>query len=169
MEFLREKKSSIISDTKIGLIKAQKYCAYQERCQQEVRNKLYEWGLWKDAVEEIISELINENFLNEERFAIAYAGGKFRIKKWGRTKIKLELKKRNISDYCIKKALKEVVDKEYEASLKKIIKDALKKYPLKRGGMQKVNQNFKIAQYAISRGYEAEMVWEAIKEMRPEK
>lgn len=164
-----EKKKLKIADQKVGLIKAQKYCAYQERCQQEVRNKLYEWGLWKEAVEEIISELINENFLNEERFAVAFAGGKFRVKKWGRTKIKLELKKRNISDYCIKKALKEVIHKDYEASIKKIIKDALKKYPLKKGGMQIVNQNYKIAQYAISRGYEPEIVWEAIKEMRSEK
>src|SRR5687767_2477337 len=103
---LSDGKQIKITDAKIGLAKAQKYCAYQERCQQEVRSKLYGWGLWKEAVEGIIAELINENFINEERFAIAFAGGKFRIKKWGKTKIKLELKKRDISDYCIKQALK---------------------------------------------------------------
>jgi regulatory protein len=88
-----------------ALIKAQMSCAYQERCQQEIRDKLYEWGLHSNEVENIIADLISTNFLNEERFAKAFAGGKFRIKKWGKVKIKIELKKRKISDYCIRKGL----------------------------------------------------------------
>lgn len=168
MEF-REKKKIKITDPKIGLIKAQKYCAYQERCQQEVRDKLYEWGLWEDAVEEIISELINENFINEERFAVAFARGKFRIKKWGRTKIKLELKKRNISEYCIKKALKELGGEDYTKTLNKLLAQGIKKYPFKRGGMQEAIQNQKLVRFAVSKGFEPEMVWNEIKKMRLKK
>ncbi len=76
-----------------ALTRAQLACAYQERCHQEMRNKLYEWGLYPDAVENILANLITENFLNEERFAKAYAGGKFRIKKWGRTRADEEMEK----------------------------------------------------------------------------
>ena len=71
-------KKTKITDPKVALTKAEHYCAYQERSQQEVRDKLYEWGLWPDAVENIISELIGGNYLNEERFAKAYAQGKFK-------------------------------------------------------------------------------------------
>jgi regulatory protein len=110
-----------------ALIKAQQTCAYQERCQQEMRDKLYEWGLYPNEVENIIADLISENFLNEERFAKAYAGGKFRIKKWGKVKIKIELKKRKISDYCIRKAMEEIPDKEYIAALKQLIEKKIKR------------------------------------------
>lgn len=140
-----------------ALKKAEAWCAYQERCQQEVRDKLYEWGLKPNEVEEIIARLITENFLNEERFAIAYSGGKFRIKKWGRNRIVLELKKRKISDYCIKKAMKEL-DEDYIQTLKKII--------IKRVQEVKEKNTFrklqKVAQYAISKGFEPELVWELI-------
>src|SRR5437016_5568769 len=104
-----------------ALSKAQLSCAYQERCQQEMRDKLYEWGLFSDAVESIIANLISDNYLNEERFAKAYAGGKFRIKKWGRIKIKIELKKRKISDYCIRKAMEEIEEVEYIKTLNALI------------------------------------------------
>src|SRR6195952_6162128 len=81
-----------ITDPKIGLTKAEQYCAYQERAQQEVRNKLYDWGLYPKDVEQIISNLIENNFLNEERFARMYAKSKFNQKSWGRIKIKQGLK-----------------------------------------------------------------------------
>ncbi len=140
-------------------ISAQKYCAYQERCQQEMRNKLYEWGLYSNDVENIIANLITENFLNEERFAKLFAGGKFRIKKWGRIKIKIELKKRKISEYCIKSAMKEIDEQQYYETLKSIISKKLKELP--KG--KEYQKNYKTAQYAISRGYESDMVWEIIK------
>ena len=92
------------------LEKARKYCTYQERSQQEVRDKLYEWGLHRNEVELGIATLVSENYLNEQRFAIAYAGGKFRMKGWGRIKIKLALKQKKVSDYCIRKALDEIID-----------------------------------------------------------
>jgi regulatory protein len=100
-----------------ALIKAEAWCAYQERCQQEVRDKLYEWGLHEREVEFIISELISKNFVNEERFAVAFAGGKFRMKKWGRVKLRVELKRRKISDYCIRKGMEEISDRDYRRTL----------------------------------------------------
>jgi len=143
---------------KIELEKARKYCSYQERSQQEVRDKLYELGLHRNEVEQCIAQLVSENYLNEQRFAIAYAGGKFRIKQWGRIKIKLALKQKNVSEYCIRKALEEISNKDYKTTLSKILssksKEVKEKNPLKR--------KYKIAQYAISRGFEPEMVWEVM-------
>ena len=153
-----------------ALIRAQLSCAYQERCQQEMRNKLYEWGLYSDAVENIISDLITTNYLNEERFSKTFAGGKFRIKKWGKIKIKIELKKRNISDYCIKKAMEEINDKDYIKTLKEIIakKSHLMGSHSKGGnvikGSKLLGRNYKIAQYAASRGFEQDLIWDIIKE-----
>ena len=83
-----------------ALAKLQRYCAYQDRCHQEVRTKLIDLGVFGDTLEEIITDLIKDNFLNEERFARSYARGKFRMRKWGRIKIRQELKLRKISDYC---------------------------------------------------------------------
>jgi len=144
-----------------ALIKAQAACAYQERCQQEMRDKLYEWGLYPDAVESIIAQLITDNFLNEERFAKAFAGGKFRIKKWGRVKIKIELKKRKLSDYCIRKGMEEISDREYNKTLQELIAKKLKENP--KGQLRA--RYYKAAQYAISRGFEGDVVWDVIKEL----
>jgi len=136
--------------------KALKFCAYQERSQQEMRDKIYSWGLHQREVESIISYLIEEGFLKEERFAIAYAGGKFRIKKWGKIKIKLALKNKKISEPLIKKALGEISDSDYRKMLQKVIsakeKLVTEKDPYKR--------KYKIASYAISRGFEPQLVWE---------
>jgi regulatory protein len=140
--------------------RVQMYCAYQERCQQEVRDKLYQWGLWPDAVETIISQLVNDNYLNEERFAKAFAGGKFRIKKWGRVKIKIELKKRKISEYCIKQAMKEIDDKAYMQILKKVLDERAKKIKQR----QSIKRNYMLGQYVISKGFEPDLVWDLIKE-----
>lgn len=105
----------------IALEQLRKYCAYQERCHKEVRSKLLSLKVYGDELEEVISCLISENFLNEERFARSYARGKFRMKQWGRIKIKQELKKRYISDYCIKKAMSEIDEKEYSATLQRLM------------------------------------------------
>jgi regulatory protein len=145
----------IISLLKIELEKAKKYCAYQERSQQEVRDKLYDLGLHRNEVEQCIAQLVSENYLNEQRFAIAYAGGKFRMKEWGRVKIKLALKQKKVSDYCIRKALEEISGKEYLKTLHKLLskktKEVKEPNPLKK--------KYKVAQYAISRGFEPELVW----------
>ena len=113
-----------------ALQKLKHYCAYQERCHSEVKEKLYQLGVWKKEHDEIIASLIEENYLNEERFAVAYAGGHFRIKQWGRIKIKYELKQKQVSEYSIKKALKQIEDEEYGKVLEKLAREkyaALKK------------------------------------------
>ena len=142
-----------------ALERVRNYCAYQERCQQEVRDKLYELGLHQQEVEQGIATLVSEGFVNEERFAVAYAGGKFRIKKWGKVKIRAGLKARKISEYCIRKALQAIDDREYERTLQKTISDGMKKAskykePLKTRAA---------VRYAISHGFEPEHVWSAVK------
>ncbi len=141
------------------LAKAENFCVYQERCQQEVRDKLYAWGLHKAEVEQTIATLITSGFLNEERFAIAYAGGKFRIKQWGRIKIKLALKQKKISTYCINKGLAGISDVDYLNCLKKVMVAYSKKINEKNVLMR----NYKIAQHLMSKGFESDIVWDEIK------
>lgn len=149
-----EQFSKKITDPQVALSKMEAWCAYQERCQQEVRDKLYSWGLWSDAVENIIAELISRNFLNEERFAIAYAGGKFRIKKWGKQKIRMELKRRKIPDPLIRRALKEIDGEDYGAAIDKVLaakwKSEKEKHPLKK--------KLKVMKYLVSRGFEHDLI-----------
>ncbi len=159
MEEFEPKKKKKFTPTQ-AFLKAQAYCVYQERCQQEVRNKLYEWGLYPEAVESLIASLITENFLNEERFAKSYAGGKFRIKKWGRIKIKLELKKRHLSDYCIRKGLQEIEDDAYMQTLKILIEKKAKEIK----GKKTAAKNYKIVNYVASKGFEQELIWQVLKE-----
>jgi regulatory protein len=137
------------------------WCAYQERSQQDVRNKLYEYGLHESDVEEIITELISNNFLNEERFAIAFAGGKFRMKKWGKIKIKVELRAKKVSDYCINKALKQIPDNDYLSTLEKVVSQKMRqvKEP------NKIKKHYKLIQYASSRGFEKDLIVDVLKEM----
>lgn len=152
----KEERTKKISDPAVALSKIESWCAYQERCQQEVRNKLYSWGLWPDAVESIIGELITRNFLNEERFAIAYAGGKFRIKKWGKQKIRIELKKRKVPDGLIRRALKEIGGEDYDTAIEKVLatkwKSEKEKHPLKK--------KLKVMRYLVSRGFETDLIAE---------
>jgi regulatory protein len=141
-----------------ALAKAQSFCAYQERSQQEMRDKLYSWGLHQREVENILSRLIGDGFLKEERFAIAYAGGKFRIKKWGKIKIKQALKEKRITEPLIKRALSEISDTDYRKMLEKVI--AIRSKTVKETDPFK--RKYKLASYAISRGFEAELVWEIL-------
>lgn len=152
------KKPKKIYDKKSAKVKIEQYCAYQERSQQEVRDKLYDMGLHQKEVEELISELITDNFLNEERFAITYARGKFRIKHWGRIKIKQQLKLKKVSDYCIKKALKEIDGDEYIDVLKKVMEKKAEKVNDKDPYIRK----HKIAQYLNSRGFEQDLIWDLL-------
>ena len=140
--------------------KIAKYCAYQERCHQEVRDKLYSFGLVPDDVELIIYELIQQNFINEERFAIAYARGKFTYKKWGRIKIRMELKRRKISDYCVKKGMKEIDGETYYEVLNELLEKKINSLKAIKG----YQKNYKAAQFLITKGYESDLVWSAIKE-----
>ncbi|MFC0513682.1 regulatory protein RecX [Mucilaginibacter angelicae] len=152
-------KSIKITDEKVALAKSEHFCAYQERAQQEVRDKLYEWGLWPDAVEHTISQLIEGNFLNEERFAKLYAKSKFNQKAWGRIKIKQGLKLKRVPDALIKKALLTIDSDDYLAALTHLLqkKAAIltEKNLLKR--------RYKLQQYAMGRGFEAELISDILK------
>jgi regulatory protein len=100
-----------------AILSIRHFCAYQERAQQEVRDKLYELGMTMPEVEEIIADLISENFLNEERFAISFAGGHFRIKGWGKLKINHDLYQKKVSNFNIKMALQSIDQDDYLAKL----------------------------------------------------
>jgi len=139
--------------------KIKQYCAYQERCHAEVRDKLYSFGLRKSEVEEIISSLITENYLNEERFAIHFAGGKFRMKQWGKIKIKQALKFKQVSDYCIRKALKEIDSREYEKTFQKLATQKLKTLKSERNVFIKKR---KLQDFLLQKGFENEMIREAV-------
>jgi regulatory protein len=141
--------------------KLMKFCAYQERSQHEVRQKLYAYGLYSAEVEEIIVDLIEGNFLNEERFSRAYAGGKFRMKKWGRLKIQQGLKQHRVSAWCMKAAMEEIDEEAYLAVLEEVLH--------KKWGNLKGKKEFErkqlCARYAQSRGFESDLIWDLIKKM----
>lgn len=135
-------------------VKAESYCAYQERSQFEIRNKLYEWGLFQNDVEEIISELIESNFLNEERFALAYTFGKFRIKSWGKIKIKQALKLKRVPDKLIKKSLQSIDDDDYITMLKRILEK-------KAGNMTETDpfkRRYLLTRYGSGKGFELDLI-----------
>ena len=138
-----------------ALPKAKHYCAYQERCHSEVKDKLYGFGLNRKEVDEIISILIGENYLNEERFAIQFAGGHFRSKQWGRVKIKYQLKQKQVSEYCIKKALKTIDEDDYLKTLQKLFDAKLKTLKSEKNIFIKKR---KLQDYLLQKGFEGELV-----------
>ncbi len=135
--------------------KGAKYCAYQERTQQEVRKKLYDWGFYGDDVEEVIAYLIAENFINEERYAVAYALGHFKLKKWGKIKIKQGLKQKGISGYCINKGLAEIKQVDYELLIENLLSKKYKQLPASTYYIR-VN---KTVRYLLQKGFEPALVW----------
>jgi regulatory protein len=143
----------------VALEKMKSWCAYQERSQNETRQKLFEYKLEEEQVEFIIAELITENFINEERFANAFVSGKFRIKHWGKIKIKMALKQHRISDGVITKALKNIDGDEYEKILIKVIE----KKSNQTKTTDKRKKFYEILNYAISKGFESDLVSEQLK------
>jgi regulatory protein len=139
--------------------KIARFCAYQERAHAEVEEKLYSYGLHRDEVEELLAWLITENFVNEERFAMAFAGGKFRVKRWGKLKIKQYLQQKKVSDYSINKAIDAIEDREYTNSLDYLIEKAAKSAK----AVNIFEHRHKISRSMISKGYEPELVWERMK------
>lgn len=138
-----------------ALQKAKHYCAYQERCHAEVKDKLYSFGMNRKEVDELLSELISENFLNEERFAIMYAGGKFRIKQWGRNKIKNSLRQKQVSAYCITKALKTIDDQEYQKALFNFFEQKLKTLQKEKNIFIKKR---KLQDHLLQKGFEPDLI-----------
>lgn len=137
------------------------YCNYQPRCHKEVRNKLYELGCTTPEVEEHIADLISADILNEERYARAFARGKFRILKWGKSKIINELRFKQVSEYCIKKGLLEIDEDEYERTAEAL---ALKKWKEQKSEKNIYTRMTKTKNYVLQKGYEAALVQKLINE-----
>ena len=141
--------------------KLEYYCSYQERCHIEVRTKLHEFSISENEKEKIIVHLINANFLNEERFASVFSIGKFHQKKWGKIRIKNELKARKISDYLITKSLKEIPESEYETTFHTLAErhwDAItEKNSLKK--------RKKCCDYLLRKGWESDLVYAKVKQL----
>ena len=138
------------------LLKLKSWCAYQERSHFETRRKLASFRIDEETASVVMAQLISENFLSEERFAIAFAGGKFRMKHWGRVKIKMELRRHQVSDYLINKALREISYEDYLEEIRRLIG-------------KKINEgdsadiNFRRAHtYLLSKGYENDLAIEEI-------
>ena len=146
---------------KEATLKLMHYCAYRDRSQKEVEDKLLEMRMIPEAREQIIIQLMQEDFLNEERFARSFVRGKFRIKKWGRHKIKQELKLREISSPIIKLAMTEIRESDYRSTLymlaekKLILLSETDKFKLRK----------KLSDYLLRKGYEASLVYEISEEL----
>lgn len=146
-----------------ALEKARHYCAYQERSHSEVREKLYSLGLHRAGVESLLSALIEEDYLNEERFARAFAGGHFRTKQWGRIKIRQALIRKKVSEYNIRTALRFIDEADYLSTLEKL---ALRKWKSISGpGTNNYVRRAKTSNYLIQKGYEPELVGRAIRKI----
>jgi regulatory protein len=147
---------------KAAIKRLRNYCALEDKCQWDVIQKMQEWGLLEDSQNHILELLIEEKYVDEERYSRSFCRGKFRIKKWGKIKISNELKKKKISEVSINKGLEEISNFEYQEELdmqyhkkKKFIKE--KNYFIKKK---------KIATYLINKGYESNVVWNKLKELK---
>jgi len=142
--------------------KLRHFCSYQERAHSEVKEKLADYGIYYEEAEEIISILIQENYLNEQRFAIQYAGGKFRMKQWGRKKIRYQLKLKGVSEYCIKAGMKEIDEDDYLKTLETL---ALKKWKSIPGNNKRLKDK-KTYNYLSGKGFETELILEELKKLK---
>ena len=138
-----------------ALKKLERYCSYQDRCHQEVRRKLYEVGLYGDDVDQVMVKLIEGRFLDEERFARSYARGKFRMKKWGRIRIQIELRRRQISKYCLKAAMQELEEYDYEGTLKTMLE---KRFEKQKPDLHPYAKRQDLITYAMRKGYEIDVI-----------
>jgi len=148
------------SEKEVILKKMRRYCVFQDRCQQEVRNKILKAKVYGQDLEEVITSLIEDDYINEERFARSFARGKFRIKQYGKMRIRRELKTRQISDYCIRKAMTEIEEEAYSATLDKLVK----KYLLRYKDLQPYQQRKRAFERLVYKGYEVEFILERINE-----
>ena len=144
-----------------ALLKLRNYCAYQERCHQEVRQKLIGMKMIPEAIDQIIVHLLEHNFLNEERFAKTYVRGKFRIKKWGRQRLTLELKKKGVSKFNINQAVREIKDDEYIETFNAL---AEKRVDYIRE-TNKLKKKKKLVDYLLYRGWESHLVYDKVNQL----
>lgn len=141
-----------------ALLRLQRFCSYRDRCHSEVRTKLIKLQVYGDILEEIIAELIQENFLNEERFARSFVRGKFRMNQWGRNKIVQHLKARQITEYNIRKGLEEIDPEEYFLALLHLVERK------KAGSLESnpVKLRKTVSDYVTRRGFEFELITKAL-------
>ena len=144
-----------------ALERMRQYCSYRDRSHREVRTKLIEMKVYGDKLEQVMARLVEEDFLNEERFARAFARGKFRINKWGREKIKQSLKIKGVSAYCIRKGMQEIDDDEYISTLKDLLEKKIKSVKDKN----KAHRFQKLNKFALQKGYEYGLVKKIIDEL----
>ena len=150
-----------VYDLKMAIERLKNYCALQDRCQWDVTQKMKEWGLLEMTQNHILEILIQEKYVDEERFAQSFCRGKFIIKKWGKVKITNELKKKKISDICIKKGLEEIDLTEYDLLLENLL---TKKNDTLRD-KNHFTRKSKLALFLIQRGFEGNLVWDKIREL----
>ena len=140
-----------------------KYCSYRDRCHSEVRTKLLSLKVYGQKLEELMTELIEDGYLNEERFSQNFARGKFRMKGWGKNKIKQELKRRGINEYCIKKAIQEI---EKENNYADMLKKQIIKYTNARTNKYPNHElRRRVYTHCIRKGYEPELVSSCINQI----
>ena len=144
-----------------ALKNAKVYCSYQERNHKETKDRLFSYGLPKSDIEQILSRLIEEDYLNEERFAAAYARGKFRMKQWGRIKIRYDLRQKQVSDYCIEKAMKEIDEEEYMKTLEKLMEEKMSELQSETNVLAKKK---KATDFLLQKGYERDIIYALVKE-----
>ena len=141
--------------------KLQNYCSYQERSHQEVQQKLAEMRMIPEAIDQIIGHLLEHNFLNEERFAKTYVSGKFRIKKWGRRRLTLELKKKGVGKFNINQALNEINEDEYVEAFTALAEKRITYIK----ETNKLKKKKKLADYLLYRGWESHLVYEKVNQL----
>ena len=141
--------------------KIENYCVYQDRCHKEVEQKMKEYNLIPEAKEMILLSLMQDNFLNEERFAKSFARGKFRIKNWGKQRIVRELKFRDISAYNIKTALKEIEEEEYVKTIYSITEN--RNNVISEPNIYKRKK--KLVDFLMRKGFENELIFKTVNEV----
>ena len=142
--------------------KLEALCAYQERCSYELNSKMISWGILENDRNALLADLISNNFLSEERFAEAFVSGKTRIKKWGKIKIRVELKRKQISDYSIKNALDKIDDSIYIENLKHLLE---KKWRALASEKNQYNRKAKTFRFLSSKGYESDIIQDCFDEI----
>jgi regulatory protein len=149
-------------DSGMVLQKIQYFCSYQERCIRDTEEKLKDWAVQKKLIPSIISQLQEEGYINEERFAKMYAGGKFRVNKWGRQKIEFELKLKGIPEGMIQKGIEEIDEEDYQ----RILRDLIRKKQKEITPEKDLNIREKIITFVLGKGYEMELILIALKELK---
>jgi regulatory protein len=156
---------SEVNSVKEAIHKIEHFCAYQERCHDEVVQKLRTMKMDSNEIDEILAHLIKENYLNESRFACSFARGKHRIKFWGKVRIVNELKFRNISTYNINLALKEITAEEYNTNFNALAERNW--HSMKESNTLKKRKKY--CDFLLRKGYESNLVYEKVKELEADK